>query len=175
MNSKVKWFILYGIMLVVGCKNEQPQQYSPQRDQLKNDLVNVNKMLVDKDHEQIKAYVERRNWEMEQSSTGLWYMKTVDGQGDSVKTEKQVTLNYQVELLDGTFCYSSDSLGAKTFRVGKGGVERGLEELVLKLKEGDEAIAIMPPHLAYGLIGDENRIPARATIVYKVEIIKITD
>jgi FKBP-type peptidyl-prolyl cis-trans isomerase len=33
----------------------------------------------------------------------------------------------------------------------------------------------MPPHLAYGLIGDDNKIPARAIIVYDVEVIDFRD
>jgi FKBP-type peptidyl-prolyl cis-trans isomerase len=31
----------------------------------------------------------------------------------------------------------------------------------------------MPPHLAYGLIGDNKKIPARATIIYDVEILDV--
>ena len=84
-----------------------------------------------------------------------------------------VTLAYDVSLLDGTHCYGSDSLGFKQFRVGQGGVESGLEEGILMLNKGSKAIFIMPPHLAHGLTGDGDQIPARSVIVYHVELIKV--
>jgi FKBP-type peptidyl-prolyl cis-trans isomerase len=40
------------------------------------------------------------------------------------------------------------------------------------LKPGAEAIFIMPPFLAYGLIGDGKMIPPRAVIVYNVNILQ---
>ena len=41
------------------------------------------------------------------------------------------------------------------------------------LKKGSKARFILPPHLAHGLIGDENRIPARAIIIYDIEVLSI--
>jgi len=38
------------------------------------------------------------------------------------------------------------------------------------LKPGGEAIFIIPPFLAYGLIGDGGKIPPRAIIIYDVSI-----
>lgn len=163
------------LILVMSCKQESSKQYNPEREVLRKDLVNINKTLVEKDNQRIKAYVERRDWPMIQTKTGLWFMITQEGEGDTIKNNMDIALKYRVELLDGTYCYSSDSLGIKRFRVGKGGVERGLEELVLHLKQGDKAIAILPPHLAHGLVGDENRIPARTIIVYTIEILTTSD
>jgi FKBP-type peptidyl-prolyl cis-trans isomerase len=40
---------------------------------------------------------------------------------------------------------------------------------------GDKARLILPPHLAHGLLGDENRIPARSIIVYEIELLDITN
>jgi FKBP-type peptidyl-prolyl cis-trans isomerase len=148
-------------------KPSNKQQYS------KESLEKINQMLVDKDIEVIKNYIERRGWDMKMTETGLWYMVYQDGTGDNIEENDYITLNYNVWLMDGTLCYSSDSLGAKSFIVGKGGVESGLEQGVLMLKKGSKARFIMPPHLAHGLIGDNKKIPARATIIYDVEIIDV--
>jgi FKBP-type peptidyl-prolyl cis-trans isomerase len=43
------------------------------------------------------------------------------------------------------------------------------------LREGDKARFILPPHIAHGLLGDENRIPPRSVIVYEVELLNISD
>ena len=61
----------------------------------------------------------------------------------------------------------------KVFLVGQGGVESGLEEGVLLLKQGSKATFLMPPHLAHGLVGDDDRIPARAILKYKVEVVDV--
>ncbi|MCQ2374914.1 MAG: FKBP-type peptidyl-prolyl cis-trans isomerase [Salinivirgaceae bacterium] len=138
-------------------------------------LVNINRTLVDMDQERIESYAERHNWDMKVSPTGMWYQIYEHGNGDSVRVGKVVTLNYKLSLLNGKECYSSDSLGSKVFRVGQGGVETGLEEAVLLMRVGDKARLIMPAFMAHGLIGDGNKIPARATIVYETEIISQSD
>jgi FKBP-type peptidyl-prolyl cis-trans isomerase len=40
------------------------------------------------------------------------------------------------------------------------------------LKPGGEAIFIIPPFLAYGFVGDGNKIPSRAVIVYNITVSK---
>lgn len=51
-------------------------------------------------------------------------------------------------------------------------MEPGLNEGLRMLKPGSEAIFIIPPFLAYGLIGDGKMIPSRAVIVYNVSILQ---
>jgi FKBP-type peptidyl-prolyl cis-trans isomerase FkpA len=41
------------------------------------------------------------------------------------------------------------------------------------MKQGQKAIFIMPPHLAHGLLGDKNKVPPRATLVYDVELLNL--
>lgn len=137
--------------------------------------MRINKYLVKKDADAIKGYIRRHGWNMQESQTGLWYEIIKKGNGPQALAGKSVTLSYNVWLLDGTHCYSSDTDGNKTFVIGKGGVETGLEQGILLLQEGDKARFIMPPHLAYGLIGDENKIPARSTIIYEIQVLKIFD
>jgi FKBP-type peptidyl-prolyl cis-trans isomerase len=136
-------------------------------------LVNVNRMLVQKDRVKILEYINKHDLTMKELESGLWYQIIQEGQGRKVDDQTVVTLTYNLSLLNGTSLYSSDSLGPKQFRVGKGGVESGLEEGILLLKEGSSAIFILPPHLAHGLTGDGNKIPARSVIVYKVELNKV--
>jgi FKBP-type peptidyl-prolyl cis-trans isomerase len=139
------------------------------------DLVKVNKYLVKKDQTTIANYIARRGWKMQQTQTGLWYMIFQHGEGTKARKGQNISLAYKEYLLDGTLCYSSDSLGIKNFCIGKGNVESGLEEGVLFLREGDKARFILPPHLAFGLLGDEKKIPARAIIIYEMEVIGVKD
>ena len=167
--------ILIFIIIFFSCNSEHEKSKDDNNKvkYSKKSLEKINQLLVEKDIEIIKNYIERRGWDMEMTETGLWYMIYQDGYGDLIDEDDFITLHYKIWLMDGTLCYSSDSLGPKSFIVGKGGVESGLEEGVLLLKNGYKARFIMPPHLAHGLIGDNEKIPARATIVYDVEIIDV--
>ena len=156
-----------------GCKRQDEGIRADKPGNDKESLIRVNKYLIDKDKEIIENYIERRGWKMELTKSGLWYMIYDKGRGEKIDEGCQVTINYTVHLLDGTLCYHSDDTGPKHFIVGSGGIEIGLDEGIRLLRMGDKARFILPPHLAYGLIGDENMIPARSVIVYDLEVISI--
>jgi FKBP-type peptidyl-prolyl cis-trans isomerase len=135
-------------------------------------LLRVNRFLVKKDIELIRSYASRRGWEMEVSETGLFYEIYEHTEGKPAKKGMRVRIAYRVSLLDGTLCYSSDRDGEKIFVLGKSQEISGLEQGVEMMREGEKGRFIIPPHLAYGLLGDEKRIPARSIIVYEVELLE---
>lgn len=175
MKNKLLIPILFlGTILIVSCQSRK--QSNPQnRAQQKENLVKANKGLLKLDDERISQYVVRRQWNMQTTETGLWYEIVSKQSSETAQSGQIVHLKYSVELLDGTQCYKSDSLGEKVFMVSQGGVEPGLEEAILMLGKGDKARFIMPPHLAHGLLGDNDRIPRRSTIVYFIEVLDITE
>ncbi|OFY59090.1 MAG: hypothetical protein A2Y87_09330 [Bacteroidetes bacterium RBG_13_46_8] len=162
--------LLVLLLLFTGCRREEKQVTDEEYRRTREALVGANRILVKKDNEKIRAFVQRNNWTMQQTPSGLWYMVIREGNGRPARTGDMISLAYRLKLLDGTLCYTSDSLGLKHFRIGQGGVESGLEEGVLLLKKGDSARFILPPHLAHGLTGDGNRIPARSIILYEINI-----
>lgn len=169
---------LYCILLCFGflqCTQNPELSVDEQRARMQEPLIKVNKELVKKDQEAIKKWLERRNDSMTETKTGLWYKVLFEGKGKKAEVGKRAIIKYKISLLDGKVCYSSDSLGTKEFRIGKGGVENGLEEGILLLSEGSNARFVMPPHLAYGLVGDDMKIPPRSIIVYDVEVLHILD
>ena len=178
LYSRKKYMLIFLAMLTIVycCKHEKPSPiHGNEVFNSKEDYMKANQYLVQKDAEQIKSYVERRGWDMTETKTGLWYMIYNHGNGNPAKDGKKIRLNYTTTLLDGTLCYSAKENGPKEFIIGKGGVESGLEEGVLLLEEGDKAKFIIPPHIGHGLLGDNNKIPPRAIIVYDVEVLSISE
>lgn len=145
-----------------------------QKTATKEDLILANRVLVKKDQKRIEGVVSRNNWNMHETETGLWYEIIEFGNGVPAKEGMLITISYSISLLDGTLCYSSDIIGDKTFQIGRGGVEAGLEQGILLCTEGTKARFILPPYLAYGLPGDGDKIPARSIIVYELEVLKIS-
>ncbi len=175
MISKTK-IILAGFVIIqilhVSCQKKQDDKNSVPRD-YKQKLEEINKVLLSKDTENIQQFITRRGWQMQTTQSGLWFMIYEAGNGEEVGKNDQIELKYKLWLIDGSLISSSDSAGLKAFRVGQGGVEPGLEEGVLLLKERSKARFILPPHLAHGVVGDGDKIPGRAILVYDVEVISL--
>jgi FKBP-type peptidyl-prolyl cis-trans isomerase FkpA len=167
-------YVAWLLLLFCACKHNKEYTYSAKEyAETERALVGANRLLLQKDKEKILAFSKEHKLDLKESETGLWYKINKKGHGKPASAGQQITLKYKVSLLDGKLCYSSDSLGPKIFIVGKGGVESGLEEGVTMLCEGDQAMFVLPPHLAEGLPGDGDRIPARSIIVYEVEVLKL--
>jgi FKBP-type peptidyl-prolyl cis-trans isomerase len=109
---------------------------------------------------------------MSESPTGLWYQIIKEGRGKNFIDNDKIVMKYECSLLDGTRCYSSNDLGPKEVVLGRSEMEQGMNEGLRLLKPGAEAIFILPPFLAYGLVGDRKLIPSRAVIVYNVNILQ---
>ncbi len=174
--SNLSLLLILAVGVLFSCKNSatEKQQKEVPISEYKQPLQRVNKYLIKEDNDRIKSFVRRKHWDMKQTKTGLWY-QIYEKSNDTLtpKFNDMVELSYRIYLLDGTLCYSSDSTGTKKFAVGHGGVESGLEEAILMLHKGDKARFIMPPYLAHGLLGDQNKIPTRSIILYDVQLLKI--
>ena len=164
-------FFSFLLLVSISCRqeNKAPKQKKASND--KENLARANKFLVTKDNERITSYIERRNWELSLNESGLW-LEIYDVKNNKKPQDgQQVSLKYKLSLLDGRNCYDSEVDGLLNFRIGHNELPQGLNESVLLMGKGDKARLIVPPFLAYGLLGDQNKIPARAIIVYEIELI----
>jgi FKBP-type peptidyl-prolyl cis-trans isomerase len=169
LNIKVAAGVFF-LFLIISCKEKHNNSINGTRPG-KNEMADLNRFLVQKDLERIRNYIERKNLKMTESPTGLWYQILDEGTGKTFSENDKIVMEYECSLLDGTKCYSSADLGPKEIILGKSVAEQGLNEGLKLLKPGAHAIFIMPPFLAYGLVGDRKMIPSRAVIVYNVNIL----
>jgi FKBP-type peptidyl-prolyl cis-trans isomerase FkpA len=175
-EKNLKKYTLFVLMLVLtlqSCKDKKPVISEKDRQENAGKFIEINRILIKKDKQRIIGYIERNNLHMTETGTGLWYVIEKQGEGEYAVKGKTATINYSVSLLDGTLCYTSKNEGSKTFRIGMGGLESGIEEGILLMKTRGMAKFILPPHLAHGLPGDGNKIPARAILVYEVELLSL--
>ncbi len=141
--------------------------------QLEEDLIYANKRAVVAEMNRINDYILRYNYDMNVTGTGLHYTIYEKGGGSKSKTGNIIEMDYTLKFLWGDTAYTSQTSGPIVFEIGHGHVESGLEELALLLSEGDKVNAIIPSHLGYGLMGDGDRIPAKATLVYDIHVVAI--
>ncbi|KAF8517624.1 FK506-binding protein 1 [Gautieria morchelliformis] len=94
--------------------------------------------------------------------------KTYPKPGDTV------TIHYVGTLLDGTkFDSSRDRNSPFVTLIGRGKVIRGWDEGVPRLSLGEKAKMTATPDYAYGQRGFPPTIPAEATLIFEVELLKI--
>lgn len=175
--QKNSWII--GLMLVVvfsACreKSQHPMQ-GMSNAEMKELLMESSRHSAHLEEEKINHFVEEQDGTFKKSGTGLRY-QIFPGTAtpcDSILPEQRVFLNYSVELLDGTPCYSSLLSGPRSFVVEHDDVESGLHEGIQYLCVGDSAEMVLPSHLAHGLTGDQRKIPSNTPIVYRVKVISV--
>jgi len=170
-----KLFLALVVASMVGCsgcineKNKQETTYISQ-----DQLIEENRKALQLEKEDIDNYIKEKGWEVEETGTGLRYWIYNEGEGPKAKQGDLATIEYEVKLMeDEKVVYSSEKSGPKTFEVGKDDVESGLHEGVLKMNVGDEAIFVLPSHLAYGLSGDRSKIPFESPLIYDVKLVKL--
>ena len=170
-SSVIKISSIALIIFAMACKpsNEQNAAIISQS-AIKKPLMRENKKLVSKEAQEIENYVKRHNWQMEATGSGLRYMIYEHGKGTLAQSGQRAIINYKVSLLDGTECYKTKDK-PEQFLIGEDHVETGLHEGITLMHVGDKAIFILPPHLAHGLLGDQDKIPPLSTIVYDVQLI----
>jgi FKBP-type peptidyl-prolyl cis-trans isomerase len=134
-------------------------------------MEEVNKQLTEKDHDIMEAFIRRKGWAMRHYPDGYYAMILKEGKGAVVKEGSQVECRCTVRLLNGAVCYAQQH---RQFVVGRTDEIMGLHKALLHLKKGAEARFIFPPHLAYGLPGNRDKIPARAILLFEVELLHVS-
>jgi peptidylprolyl isomerase len=108
------------------------------------------------------------------TESGLEYVDSVVGTGDSPKKGQQVTVHYTGRLTNGQKFDSSVDRGQPfVFTIGLGQVIKGWDEGVMSMKVGGKRTLTIPPQLGYGARGAGNVIPPNATLVFDVELLGV--
>jgi cyclophilin family peptidyl-prolyl cis-trans isomerase len=105
------------------------------------------------------------------TDSGLKYIVTEPGEGDTPTNGTRVTVHYTGKFLDDRVFDSSVSRGKPiVFEVGTGRVIKGWDEALLTMKKGEKRTLIIPPELGYGASG-RGPIPPNSVLVFDVELV----
>ena|SRR3989344_88858 len=125
--------------------------------------------------------MEEKKNEFVTRDSGLQYLILNEGSGAQAKAGDMATVHYTGWLYDPSalefkgkkFDSSVDRGKPFQFGLGAGMVIRGWDEGVALMKVGDKRTFILPAKLAYGSNAVGGIIPANATLVFDVELLKL--
>lgn len=113
---------------------------------------------------------------MTKTTSGLIYVITRRSTGQLPRAGETVVVNYTGLLGSGMkFDSSLDRGQPYKFKLGAGRVIKGWDEGITKLRVGEQATLIIPPHLGYGGKGAGGVIPPDATLIFIVELIGVEE
>lgn len=159
------------LLMLAACGGQASQQPS----QIKKDLLQENRSAVKLEDRDIDLYAQRHGLHVERSGTGVRHLMLRDAPGETVLAGQWAQVRYRMELLNGDTAYTSSPDGPESFLVEEDDVESGLHEAIQHLSPGDSAIIIIPSYRAHGLIGDQDQVPPRSTVVYRIGLAGIKD
>jgi len=135
-------------------------------------LQKANRQIVKNNNAEIDAYTQRHKWEnVQKTGTGLRYYIYKNNSETKIVSGQSIRIKYWLKTLEGLVIIDKIKPTEKQFVVEKENAESGINEVLTYLHIGDKAKIILPPHLAFGLSGNEN-IPPMAVLVYDLEVVE---
>jgi len=131
--------------------------------------------VASKEKDSGKAFLEKfiKDEAATKTESGLAYKVIKDGTGATPGAEDVVEVHYHGTLADETVFDSSVERG-KTISFPLNRVIKGWTEGLQTMKEGGKTKFVIPADLAYGEAGAPPKIPGGATLVFEVELFKVT-
>lgn len=168
--------ILFLSIILIACSGEHKEQVMVKDPNwTKDNSSDMNAVFTQEEEDEIELYLKRhQDWKMTKTGTGLrYFIYSKSDNHDTARVDEIVTVDFEISLLDGTICYSSSEKGPESFVVEKADIESGLHEGMQQMCTGDKAKFILPSRMAHGLIGDEEKIPPLAPVIYDIHLLKI--
>ena len=166
------WLVL---AMVVACGEEGRTPLRPDQMPTAEQMLNENRDAIKLEEHDIDLYAKRIGLSLRSSGRGVRYHFVRDRDGPTAKPDQWAKVNYEVRLLNGDSAYATAPGKPESFLVEMDQVESGLHEAIQLMSAGDSALVVIPSYRAHGLIGDQDRIPMRSTVVYHIGLVSATN
>lgn len=145
-------FMALFVFLIVSCNSD--------------DDDNFGKDYKAENEQEIQAYIATNNLDATRSSSGLYYVVDVEGDGAAISSVSDVSVRYKGFYTDDTLL--EENTEGVSFNLQQ--VIPGWQEGLQYFNEGGSGMLLIPSHLAYGS-EDFNGIPGGSVLIFEIEVI----
>jgi len=143
-------------------------------EEMRSNWARIQAEKIEKEKEKFAQWVKENYPDAKMTESGLAYIIEKTGEGPLPQKGQAVSVHYTGVFQDGKkFDSSYDRNEPITFPVGVGRVIKGWDEGIMLLNKGSKAKLIIPFWLAYGESGRPPVIPAKATLLFDVELVDL--
>ncbi len=134
------------------------------------------KNSIKTDDKNLQVFIKKNYPNAKKTSSGLYYMNTKTGSGKIAKKGDIIIADYSLMLLNGKKIIDSKKTKKPLqAQIGVGGLIKAWDETLVGMKQGSKKTIIAPYYLAYGEKGVGNVIPAKATLIFEIELLTIVE
>ena len=124
--------------------------------------------------QRIAKYLKDNNINVEPKGSGLFYIETLAGKGDSVQNGDMVSVHYSIYNIDDRLIESSyDYNQPIPFIYGENQMIPGIEEAVGYMRVGGKSRIIVPSQLGFGDIKIDENLPANSALIIDLELVDL--
>ncbi|MDR1021973.1 MAG: FKBP-type peptidyl-prolyl cis-trans isomerase, partial [Prevotellaceae bacterium] len=167
-------YLAFFVLLQVQCGEPREQRpYAPAVSPNRQRLQEVNKYLNEKEQEILQSYVKRQQLDMRQSGMGYFYQVVEESKGSQISAGDVALLHGRIFLIDGTPCYTYSEQRPLEVAVGSFSGITALNTALPGIRQGSHVRLVIPTYLAFGLLGDGDKVPPRSPLVCDFFVAKV--
>lgn len=172
MKKLILYFVLTGLLFA--CKQTEPRQpISYSSGTFIKESVQRNKMIVQDEEKLIQEIIKKDSTHhYYQSNLGFWYKYDVAVTTDNILPKKGdiVKLDFEIYDINNQLIYGKNETSPKVYAVDKQEIMIGLRHAVKLMHKGETVSFIFPSHMAYGYLGDKEKIGTNIPLICKVTL-----
>ena len=124
----------------------------------------------------LENFLDQQRISVNPDPDGMYFILTKVGRGERPVKGDLVSIKYEGKFMDGRY-FDTTQNNAESFDFIYGQeymVIKGIEKAVGMMREGDNALIILPSELAFGSTGaGEGVIPPFTALIYELELLKV--
>lgn len=174
---KLKYFIFllfFGMLFAYGCKEPEARKpiYKSSGSFMKESIIRNKKLIVAEEKaidSIIKSNPEKKYLASEK---GYWYTYEIQNQLDTLRPKRGDVAFFDYEIFDlkGNIIYTALELRPQNYLVDKQEIMIGLRDGIKLMRKNEKVSFLFPSHIAYGYLGDKNRIGSNVPIICTVTL-----
>ncbi len=169
--------VLLLLMGLMACQGPEPRKpVKVNSGSFIKESVERNKKLLAFEEQLIQEIIQKDSLHTYiPTSDGSWYYYDLKNEVATYtpQTDDLVRFTYSLSNFNNDTIYSAQDIGLQSYKVDKQDLFPGLRSSLKLLKESEKATFLFPSSLAYGYLGDQNKIGVNVPLKASITVIAI--